>query len=108
MDNFELLDIITMQQRLGERYLEFFRADSMSLGLYVLNVDETDPQQPHTEDEIYYVASGRARLQVGEEERDVQPGSIVFVGAGVDHRFHSITETLTLLVIFAPARGSQA
>ena len=63
---------------------------------------------PHTEDEIYYVVSGAARIQVGEDDREIAPGSVIFVETGEQHRFHSITETLTLLVVFAPPRRSRA
>ena len=64
-------------KELGERYLEFFTAETgtLSLGLYVLSAGDTDPQQPHTEDEIYYVVSGSARLQVGDEDREVKAGN---------------------------------
>lgn len=108
MDSFEMIDLVTMQQRLGERYLEFFMGDSLSMGLYVLPAGDVDPQQPHTEDEVYYVVSGHARFTSGDEERDVQPGMVIFVEKGAEHRFHSITENLMLLVVFAPPRGSQA
>jgi quercetin dioxygenase-like cupin family protein len=47
-------------------------------------------------------------INVDGEDREVKPGSIVFVGAGVDHKFHTITENLMLLVVFAPPRGSRA
>ena len=107
MDAFEILDLITEQQGRGERYLEFLRADTLSLGLYALPVGDTDPQQPHTEDEIYYVVSGKAIIKVGDEDRGVKQGSVIFVGAGVDHRFYDITEMLMVLVVFAPPRGSR-
>ena len=110
MDIWETADLIAAQRELGERYLEFFTADAgtLSLGLYVLPAGDKDPQQPHTEDEIYYVVSGAARIQVGDEDREVKAGSVIFVETGVPHRFHSITETLTLLVVFAPPRRSRA
>ena len=105
-----MADLIAAQKELGERYLEFFTADTgtLSLGLYVLPAGDTDPQQPHAEDEIYYVVSGMARIQVGDEDQAVKAGSVIFVETGVPHRFHSITETLTLLVVFAPPRRSRA
>ncbi|MEZ4734758.1 MAG: hypothetical protein R3E79_47305 [Caldilineaceae bacterium] len=43
---------------------------------------------------------------MGEEDRPVQAGSLVYVAAQVEHRFHSIAETLQVLVFFAPAEGS--
>jgi hypothetical protein len=33
--------------------------------------------------------------------------TVLFVPAGEAHRFHDITEDLTLLVIFGPAYGSR-
>lgn len=107
MESFEILDVITMQKSLGERYLEFFKGDNLSLGLYSLRVGDEDTQQPHTEDEVYYVVSGHAKLKVGDNDRSVKPGSIVFVSAGVEHLFHEITETLMVMVVFAPPRDSQ-
>ena len=110
MDFWEMAELIEARENLGERYLEFFIAEAgtLSLGLYVLQAGDTDPQQPHTEDEIYYVVSGSARIQVGDEDREIRAGSVIFVGTNVPHRFHSITETLTLLVVFAPPRRSRA
>ena len=110
MDIFEMADLIAEQGKLGERYLEFFTADTgtLSLGLYVLPAGDDDPQQPHTEDEIYYVVSGAGMLRVGDEDRQVRAGTVVFVETAAAHKFHSITETLTLLVVFAPPRRSRA
>ena len=48
------------------------------------------------------------RIRVGYDDLDVKPGSVIFVAAGQDHKFHSITEDLRLLVVFAPARGTGA
>lgn len=87
-------------------YLEFLRRDALSAGLYVLSAGGVDPQQPHTEDEVYYIVSGAARIAVGSQDREVRPGSIVFVPAGVEHRFHSIEQDLAILVFFAPPEGS--
>ena len=42
-------------RRNGELYHEFLRANRLSLDLYVLEAQATDPQVPHTEDAIYYV-----------------------------------------------------
>ena len=45
---------------------------------------------------------------VDDDDMDVMPGSVIFVAAGQNHKFHSITEDLRLLVVFAPARGTGA
>jgi quercetin dioxygenase-like cupin family protein len=103
MDAFELADLLEAQGKGGRLYHEFVRTHDLSVGLYVLPAGGTDPQQPHTEDEIYHVVAGRARILVGDEDRLVQAGSIVFVGADVPHRFHEIEEELVVLVVFGPA-----
>ena len=65
----------------GRLYHEFLRVPDLSAGLYVLDAGATDPQSPHTEDELYYVVAGRAMVTVGGETRPVVPGSLVFVAA---------------------------
>jgi len=92
----------------GRLYHEFLSVPDLSAGLYVLDAGAQDPQSPHTEDELYYVVEGRARVTVGEDDRPVVPGSLVFVDAHVAHRFHDIEERLVLLVAFGPAEGSRA
>jgi mannose-6-phosphate isomerase-like protein (cupin superfamily) len=108
MQHFALADVLKEQQRAGRPYLEFLRHPSLSVGLYALPAGGVDGQKPHTEDEVYYIVSGRGAIQVAGESRPVEPGALVFVAAGVEHRFHSISEDLRILVFFAPAEGSQA
>lgn len=82
----------------------------MSAGLYVLPAGGTDQQKPHQEDEIYYVLSGRARVKLRDasgkdQDLAVSPGDVIFVPARQEHRFHSISEELRLLVFFAPSES---
>lgn len=106
MQAFELAHLISQQKDSNKLYLEFLKVPDLSMGLYVLPAGSTDPQSPHTEDEIYYVMSGRAKILVADENRDVKAGSIVYVAKNIAHRFHSIEEDLKLLVFFAPAEYS--
>jgi mannose-6-phosphate isomerase-like protein (cupin superfamily) len=108
VDAHELADVNARRLTSGRAYLEFLTVPDLSVGLYVLGPGEPDLQQPHTEDEVYYVVSGRGRITVGDEVREVQTGSVIFVPAPVPHRFHDVTEELTLLVAFGPAEGSRA
>ncbi len=106
-ETFNLLKVIEQRRRSGESWLEFLRVPALSVGIYSLPAGAEDSQEPHTEDEVYYVVSGRALLRVGNEDRVAEPGAILFVGANVKHRFQSIKEDLTTLVFFAPAEGSR-
>lgn len=106
MHAYETSSLVADAERPGERYSEFLRVPALSCGIYRLRKGETDEQSPHGEDEVYYVLRGRARIRVGSEEREVRAGSVVYLPARVDHRFHDIVEDLALLVFFAPPRGS--
>jgi mannose-6-phosphate isomerase-like protein (cupin superfamily) len=102
----ELTELISQRADSNKLYLEFLKVPDLSVGLYVLSAGGTDPQSPHTEDEVYYVVSGKAQITVADESRAVQAGSIVYVEKNVAHHFHTIEEELTVLVFFAPAEYS--
>lgn len=105
---FTLPTLLARRAATGQRYLEFLQAPAISVGVYHLAAGQPDPQGPHTRDEVYCVISGRATIQVAHERQAVEPGAIVYVGAGVDHRFQDITEDLTVLVFFAGAPATQS
>ncbi len=108
MQAFEIPQLLVDAEQAGRPWFEFLRMPALSVGLYRLAAGSADRQEPHREDEIYYVLRGRAVARVGGEERPVGPGTVLFVGANVEHRFHSISEALVLLVFFALAEGSAA
>ncbi|MEU2515339.1 cupin domain-containing protein [Streptomyces syringium] len=83
-------------------YLQFLRERNMSVGLYALDAGDADPQRPHAQDEVYLVVSGRASITVGLETTEVARGSVVYVPAGVAHKFHHISEDLRVVVVFSP------
>ena len=101
-----IADAERRREQSGKRYLEFLRVPAMSAGVYVLPAGGNDPQSPHREDEMYYVARGRARMRAGSEDQAVSAGSVIFVGAEVEHSFYDITEELVVLVLFAPAESN--
>ena len=102
-DAFEIADLLGAGQQTGRAYLEFLRVPTLSMGLYQLPAEGVDPQQPHTEDEVYYIVRGKGQIAVEGESRAVREGSVVYVPANAPHRFHSIEEELSILVFFAPA-----
>jgi mannose-6-phosphate isomerase-like protein (cupin superfamily) len=91
----------------GHGYIDFMASDKLSVGLAIWPRGKPDRQRPHLEDEVYYVISGRATIRVAGEDRLVEPGSLVFVATGVEHRFHDIEEDLRVLVFWAPPHAAQ-
>ena len=103
---FELAKLLEEKKEMSFPSLEFIRSTGLSCGIYSLEAGAKDLQGPHDEDEIYFVIGGRARISVGDEQADVQAGSIIYVPATSEHRFVEIEENMTLLVFFgglAPA-----
>jgi mannose-6-phosphate isomerase-like protein (cupin superfamily) len=108
MQIFETQALQQVRRASSNLYYEFLRVPALSMGLYELPAGGNDPQQPHSEDEVYYIVSGRGVIQVDGEDQPVQAGSLVFVAAQVQHKFHSIDEDLSILVFFAPAEGRKS
>jgi mannose-6-phosphate isomerase-like protein (cupin superfamily) len=88
-------------------YVEHLRVPDLSVGTYSVPAGGRDGQTPHTEDEIYVVTAGRARMVADSGTTDVGPGDVIFVPAGEAHRFEDVTEDLAVLVVFGPAEGSR-
>ncbi|WP_119169394.1 cupin domain-containing protein [Algihabitans albus] len=57
-----------------------------------------DDQTPHDQDEIYLIAS--SRFQRGSKRITFEPGDVLFVPAGLDHRFVEFTEDFATWVVF--------
>ena len=102
--------LLEEQKEGGRPYLEFLHTAHMSAGIYVLPAGAADLQKPHPEEEVYYVIRGRAffwrMTAAGPEEEAIEAGTVLYVAAGKEHRFHNISEELVLLVCFAPPEAS--
>lgn len=103
-----LASALELQRATGGPWAQLLSVPDLSCGLYVLAPGEPDRQRPHTEDEVYVVLTGRARFTAGADTVGCGPGDVLFVPAGVPHRFHDIAEELRLVVVFGPAEGSRA
>ena len=78
---------------------------SLELGFY--KPDEIDPQQPHTQDEIYIVQSGSGYFVLGDERQPFETGEALFVPAGVIHRFEDFTDDFSAWVVFYGPEGGE-
>lgn len=67
----------------------------------------TDLQQPHTRDEIYVVARGSGEFICGDTRKKFQETDLLFVPAGISHRFEEFSDDLALWVIFYGPEGGE-
>ena len=89
----------------GERYVELFRHGTLSVELYAPRGG--DPQSPHTRDEVYVVVQGSGQFRNGDRRHPFGPGDLLFVPAGVVHRFEDFTDDLAVWVIFYGPEGGE-
>ena len=94
-------ELETKRSESGKAYLPFLNVESMHCGIYSLTAGSSDGQQPHAEDEVYYVEAGEAKINILGKDYDVRKGSIIFVPAKAQHHFHSIKSDLKTLVFFS-------
>jgi mannose-6-phosphate isomerase-like protein (cupin superfamily) len=90
----------------GERYVELFAHGTLSVELYAPR--GRDPQSPHTRDEVYVVVQGSGQFRNGDDRHPFGPGDLLFVPAGVVHRFEDFTDDLAVWVIFYGPEGGEA
>ena len=102
---FATSQLLDKQAASGKPWLPFLKVPSLYCGMYVLKAGAGDPQNPHQDDEVYYVESGRAKIRVNDEVHNAVPGSVIFVKAGSQHKFHDIEEDLKLLVFFSSRKA---
>ena len=109
--SFGLAELTAELTESGRSWLPFLTRRSLSCGIYRLPKGGTDGQSPHELDEVYYVIEGEAKLDVDGSKHDAGTGAVLFVAAGVPHRFVDIEADLTTLVFFSasrPTRGGMA
>ena len=90
----------------GERFVELFAHGTLSVELYAPRA--TDPQTPHTKDEVYVVVAGRGQFLNGDERHPFAQGDVLFVPAGVTHRFEDFTDDFAAWVFFYGPEGGEA
>lgn len=100
-----LAEVLPRIPAVGTRSAEAFRHGSLLVKVYAPRGH--DPQTPHKQDEVYVVMSGRGRFVADGTSRDFGPGDMLFVAAGVTHRFENFSDDLTLWVVFWGPEGGE-
>lgn len=106
----ERLTPSTALQRLQENpdvpFAEVFRHGSLQVEIY--KPDGVDHQTPHTRDEVYVVISGSGQFLDGDTRKPFEAGEVLFVPAGVVHRFEDFTDDFATWVFFYGPEGGEA
>ena len=103
--SYEMQDLLKQLEQSGKPWLPFLDVSTLNCGVYSLAKGSEDGQSPHKQDEVYYVLEGEATLEVNGENIPATRGGVIFVKAGVVHRFVHIEKDLKLLVFFSAAES---
>ncbi len=98
---FELSGLLSRLDKEGGYFLDFLKVRNLEAGVIVLHPNETATQEPHSDDELYYVIKGKGWMQMGKKKVRVEEGSIIFIPAGMEHRFYGNDVDLVVLYMFA-------
>lgn len=90
----------------GERFVELFTHETLAVEYYAPR--GSDPQKPHTRDEVYVVVSGSGTFQRAGEEVPFGVGDVLFVAAHEEHRFTHFTDDFATWVFFYGPEGGEA
>lgn len=90
----------------GERFATVFEHGSLLVEVYAPR--GSDPQKPHTRDEVYVVVQGSGDFVLGESRQPFGPGDLLFAAAGEVHRFENFSGDTVVWVIFYGPEGGEA
>jgi mannose-6-phosphate isomerase-like protein (cupin superfamily) len=95
----------TLRQTGGRTFVMLFRHGSLEVEF--CKPDRVDFQTPHTRDEIYVVISGSGEFLNGKSRQSFKAGEVLFVPAGVEHRFEDFTDDFSTWVFFYGPDGGE-
>jgi mannose-6-phosphate isomerase-like protein (cupin superfamily) len=90
----------------GKRFAPVLEHGTLLVEIYAPR--GADPQSPHTRDELYVVTSGEGWFVNGDTRERFGAGDVLFVPAGIEHRFEDFTDDLTVWVIFYGPEGGES
>lgn len=79
-----------------------------SMSVEYFSPQNTDTQTPHLQDEIYVIAKGKAEFNRNGEIVFCSTGDVLFVPAGMEHRFQNFSNGFATWVIFYGPTGGEA
>jgi mannose-6-phosphate isomerase-like protein (cupin superfamily) len=89
----------------GAPFVRMMAGGTMSAEVYAPK--GTDLQQPHTQDELYFIHAGTGQLLINGQRFDAKAGDAFFVAAGVEHRFENFSQDFVTWVVFYGPQGGE-
>ena len=98
--DFDVTAYIDKIKKSSNYFYTFINRDTLAAGILVLQPGEEDTQEPHENDEVYYVLSGDGFLRIKDKDYKVSKDKLFFVAKDVEHYFHGNSKELKVLYFF--------
>ncbi len=89
----------------GAPFVTMMAGGSMSVEVFAPK--GVDLQQPHQQDELYFIQGGTGRIDINGQKFDAAAGDAFFVAAGIEHRFESFSDDFVTWVVFCGPEGGE-
>ncbi len=89
----------------GAPFITMMTGASMTVEVFAPR--DQDRQLTHTQDELYFIQRGTARLVIGSLRNDCASGDAFFVAAGVEHRFEDFSDDFVTWVVLCGTDGCE-
>lgn len=90
----------------NQPFVELLEHGSLLVEIY--KPDRIDKQGIHSRDEVYVVIAGHGFFVNGDSRGPFEPGEVLFIPAGVEHRFEDFSDDFSTWVIFYGPEGGEA
>ena len=97
--------IIQLQKETAHKFTTVMKHGTMSVEYYA--PEKVDHQTPHKQDELYVIAAGSGNFFRGGVTVTCKTGDVLFVPAGMEHRFENFTDDFATWVIFYGPDGGE-
>ena len=108
MENFHIPvteAMAALQKETDKKFTVLMQHGTMSVEYF--SPDKVDNQQPHKQDELYVIDSGSGIFFRNGERIQFNKSDVLFVPAGMEHRFENFTEDFATWVIFYGKEGGE-
>jgi mannose-6-phosphate isomerase-like protein (cupin superfamily) len=89
----------------GVPFVRMMSGGTMSVEVFAPKGE--DLQQPHTQDELYFIHSGTGRIVINGQRFEAAAGDAFFVAAGVAHKFENFSDDFATWVVFYGPQGGE-
>jgi mannose-6-phosphate isomerase-like protein (cupin superfamily) len=90
----------------GAPFVTMMAGGTMSVEVFAPKGE--DLQQPHAQDELYFIQCGKGELVLNGQRFEAAAGDAFYVAAGAQHRFENFShDFVTWVVFYGPQVGEK-